>query len=134
VKIIKKVTETVVRDEVTDVRCNLCGETCVAAGCANGASVTTSGGWGGSFPPDMERWTLDVCEHCVGALFLVCKIQPGVYDALDGEPDTQPSGPVSAMLAGEVPCDDSRAVVARLEMIVASATARLASIKQQEAT
>ena len=127
-RIIKKVTETVVRDEVTDVRCNICGESCVAAGCVNGASVTTSGGWGGSFPPDMERWSLDVCEHCVGALFLVCTIPPDVYNEATGEEEREPGGKMAALLAGQWCGGDSRAVIKSLEWIVLSATRRLASL------
>ena len=128
-----KVTEEVVREVVLDVHCNLCGESCIVDRCTNGTRIAETGGWSGTFPPDMEEWSLDVCERCFAALFLICKIQPSVYNRLADKAESQPSGPVSAMLAGEVPCDDSRAVVARLEMIVAAATARLASLAKAPA-
>jgi hypothetical protein len=134
VKITGKVTEEVEREVVLDVRCNLCGETCIVDHSANSTRIEETGGWGGTFPTDMERWSLDVCERCIGALFLVCKVQPEVYDASIGCASPMPSGAMWSMLAGEVKCDDARAVVARLEMIVAAATARLASLKPREAT
>lgn len=129
-KIIEKVTETVERDEVTEVRCNLCGE---ASGRVDIASLDTSGVWNGTFPPDLERWTLDVCEPCVAALFLVSTIPPDVYNEATGEEEREPGGKMAALLAGQWCRGDSRAVIKSLEWIVSSATRRLASLAKAPA-
>jgi hypothetical protein len=130
VKIIEKVTETVERDEVKEVHCNLCGE---PDDNVDLPTLDASGRWKSTFPPDKERWTSDICEHCVAALFLVCTIPPDVYNEATGEEEQEPGGKMAALLAGQWCGGDSRAVIKSLQWIVSSATRRLASLAKAPA-
>ena len=82
-KITEQKTETVTKEIVTDVLCNLCGESCLDKDeCRNdlGVEVNIHGCYGSAFPPDMTSWKFHLCELCVAFLVSRCKLFPDVED------------------------------------------------------
>lgn len=103
-KIVER-AETVVADCI----CNRCGESCVVRATSGGhtwgfgglrASVT--GGYSHTFPPDLERWTFDLCQDCLGWLVAQLKLPPDRFDEIDGEPIGGESPVILAVKTGNL--------------------------------
>ncbi len=85
-KIFKTETKTI--QVVTDFVCNLCGESCREIGASNSTevSVDAHGCYDSWFPPDLEVWSLELCEACFGFLVSRMKIAPFAAETtLDGD-------------------------------------------------
>ena len=74
--------------EVLDVVCNLCGESCrhprVPHNVNGLIDAQETGGYGQAIPPDLERWTFDLCQYCLGWLVSKLKIPPTREEQLLG--------------------------------------------------
>lgn len=82
-KITEQKTETVTRDVVTDIRCNLCGESCLDTHETHnnlGVEVNIHGCYGSAFPADMTSWKFHLCELCVTFLVSRFKLFPEIED------------------------------------------------------
>lgn len=87
-----KITEkkTVTQDAIVDIRCNLCGESCLDTGeCRNdlGTEVEITGCYGSVFPSDSTTWKFDLCELCVAFLVSKFKTYPDAFSGPFGSED-----------------------------------------------
>lgn len=84
-KITEQKTETVTRDVVTNIICNLCGESCLDTNEPHndlGVEVNIHGCYGSAFPADMTSWKFHLCELCVAFLASRFKIFPDLEDSM----------------------------------------------------
>lgn len=81
-KITEKKIEQVESDVIKDIVCNLCGESCMASDGMNTTecSVQADGCYSSAFPPDLETWKFDLCEHCLVFLVSRFKIYPAAFE------------------------------------------------------
>ncbi len=82
-KITEQKTETVTKEIVTDVRCNLCGESCLDSDDPHnnlGCDVNAHGCYGSAFPSDSTAWHFDLCQLCLAFLVSKFKIYPAITD------------------------------------------------------
>ncbi len=60
-KITKKITKPL--DKITEVICDICGNSCNAG--MNNEYLSMETHWGYESNKDTERWTAQICEECV---------------------------------------------------------------------
>jgi hypothetical protein len=107
---------------LTDILCNLCGQSCIAGTHRH----ATAEGWLGAqlvgtdqeqvVPPWLEVWHLDLCQHCLGWLVSQFKIPPNVSDALHDGPPTGTTPHLAALRTADpslLPNDATQEAYAR---------------------
>ncbi len=84
-RVTKPVRVRVRKHKLVDIQCNRCGASCRLEDEGNfgGGRVTAHGCYGSTIPQDLTRWSLHLCQHCLGWLVSTCKIPPTVrgYEA-----------------------------------------------------
>ena len=80
-KVLKKVTKTVETEEIKDILCNNCGESCFREYNALGLIETeVCGGYYSVELEDMKTYTFSICEKCLVELFKQFNIKPQIDD------------------------------------------------------
>lgn len=78
-KIIKSITKTITVDEIDDVICNKCGDSCRQEHRLSNEGlieISVQGGYWSNYIGDGTRYTFSICEKCLIELFASFKIEP----------------------------------------------------------